>query len=175
MDNNNLNQVIESILFISNKPIKTNELADFLKVDIDEVRKIIDNLKNEYIMNNHGFRIIEIDEGVRLSTAPEMSQYIKDFFKLETKQNPITQAAYEVLSIIALNGPITRQEIEKIRGVSSENIIRSLLERNLIKESGRLDTIGKPLLYDVTELFYQSFGISNKDELLKLFEEDAHK
>ncbi|ABP66553.1 putative transcriptional regulator [Caldicellulosiruptor saccharolyticus DSM 8903] len=165
MDKAAVKSVLESILFLSAEPIEIAKIAKILDISEREVEDCIEELKEEYKNQKRGFIVIKEEKGYTLVTNPENSKYIKEYFEFEQKQSSLSQAAYEVLSIIALNGPITRQEIERIRGVSSDNVIKSLLEKGLIKEAGKLDTIGKPTLYEVTELFYYSLGIQNLEEL----------
>lgn len=172
-----IKSVVESILFLAAEPLDVQKLAKILGVEYEEVKNCVEQLKQEYLQQNRGFLITEQENGYVLVTNPENSGYIREYFDLEQKYISLSQAAYEVLSIVALKGPITRQEIEKIRGVSSENVIKSLIEKGLIREAGRLDTIGKPAVYEVTSLFYTSLGIKDIDELkekiLKIQQEDT--
>ncbi|WAM31097.1 SMC-Scp complex subunit ScpB [Caldicellulosiruptor naganoensis] len=165
MDKMAAKSVIESILLLSTSPLEIGKVAKILGISEEEVENYVEELKEEYIAEKRGFLIVKEEKGYVLITNPENSKYIKEYFEFEQKQSSLSQAAYEVLSIVALNGPITRQEIEKIRGVNCENVIKNLLEKGLIKEAGRLDTIGRPTLYEVTELFYNSLGIKNLEEL----------
>lgn len=165
MDKTIVKSVLESILFLSPEPVTISKVAKVLNISETEVEVCIEELKEEYKTQKRGFIIVKEERGYVLVTNPDNSKYIREYFEFEQKQSSLSQAAYEVLSIIALNGPVTRQEIEKIRGVSSDNVIKSLLEKGLIKEAGKLDTIGKPTLYEVTELFYYSLGIKNLEEL----------
>ncbi|BCS81719.1 SMC-Scp complex subunit ScpB [Anaerocellum diazotrophicum] len=165
MDAAKIKSVIESILFLATEPLNIQKLAKILELEFQEVKNCVEQLRQEYLQQNRGFLIAEQENGYILVTNPENSGYIKEYFDVEQKSVSLSQAAYEVLSIVALKGPITRQEIEKIRGVNSENVIKSLIEKGLIKEAGRLDTIGKPALYEVTSLFYTSLGIKDLEEL----------
>ncbi|WAM34411.1 SMC-Scp complex subunit ScpB [Caldicellulosiruptor morganii] len=169
MDRAAAKSVIESILLMSTSPLEINRLAKILNISEEEVENFIEELKQEYIEAKKGFLIVKEEKGYVLVTNPENSKYIKEYFEFEQKQMALSQAAYEVLSIVALNGPVTRQEIEKIRGVGSENVIKNLLEKGLIKEAGRLETVGRPALYEVTELFYHCLGIKDLEELKQKF------
>lgn len=170
MDKGYLKSVIESILFLSQDAVSTEKIAKVLNIPKDQVENLIDELKEEYYTQKRGFIIVKQTEGYVMVTNPENFKYIREFLNIEQKSSTLSQAAYETLAIIALNGPITRQEVEKIRGVSSDNIIKSLQEKGLIKEAGRLETIGRPVLYEVTELFFRSLGVENLDELKKMAE-----
>uniref|UniRef100_A0A7C5V190 SMC-Scp complex subunit ScpB n=1 Tax=Caldicellulosiruptor owensensis TaxID=55205 RepID=A0A7C5V190_9FIRM len=177
MERIKIKSIVESILFLATEPLDVQKVAKILEVDSQVVKSCIEELKQEYLQQSRGFLITEQENGYVLVTNPENSGYIREYFDLEQKYITLSQAAYEVLSIVALKGPITRQEIEKIRGVSSENVIKSLIEKGLIREAGRLDTLGKPAVYEVTSLFYTSLGIKDIDELkekiLKIQQEDT--
>jgi len=174
MDKLHIKSIIESILFISSEIITSEEIAQVVGVDVTEVEDIFIEMKEEYIKENRGIRIIKKDNGFIMTTNPQNSEYISKFLNINSAKVSLSNVAYEVLIIIALNQPITRQEIEKIRGVSSDSVLKNLLEKGLIKEAGRLDTIGKPVLYEVTDLFLSSIGVSSVDEIKKMFK-DAQK
>lgn len=174
MDKLHIKSIIESILFISSEIITSEEIAQVVGADVTEVENIFIEMNEEYIKENRGIRIIKKDNGFIMTTNPQNSEYISKFFNINSAKVSLSNVAYEVLIIIALNQPITRQEIEKIRGVSSDSVLKNLLEKGLIKEAGRLDTIGKPVLYEVTDLFLSSIGVSSVDEIKKMFK-DAQK
>lgn len=173
MKKEEIKSVIESILFLSSDAVNTDKIAKILGISEEQVLGIIEELMQEYLLQKRGFMIIKQDEGYLMVTNPENERFIKEFLNIDQKSSNLSQAAYETLAIIALNGPVTRQEIERIRGVSSENVIKSLQEKGLIKEAGRLETIGRPVLYEVTDLFFKSLGIEDMNELKNRFATDG--
>lgn len=167
----NYKAIIEAILFVNGSKVSLDRLSDILNVSKDELNYIVSEMLKEYVEDdNRGIKLIRFGDYVQLCTKEFSGEYIE---KLYEKEKPLlSQAALETLAIIAYKQPITRIQIEEIRGVKSEKAINTLLERNLIKESGRLDTIGKPILYSTTDEFLKYFGLASLDELPKI-EEDT--
>jgi segregation and condensation protein B len=131
MENENIKSIIESILFVSGEPIKIKKIAVTAKLTGDEVKKGIEGLKQDLISANRGVRIIEKDEEVQMVTSPENAEYINTFLKNELEQG-LTRASLETLAIVAYRGPLTRMEVEQIRGVNCSFALRYLLLRGLI-------------------------------------------
>ncbi|CDF58182.1 SMC-Scp complex subunit ScpB [Thermobrachium celere] len=161
--------IIESVLFVVGDGIEIKELANIVEIDVKELKKILKDLSEDYEKENRGLILVEYNNKVQLATKPEYSSYIKKIIKPESKQN-LSQAAIETLAIIAYKQPITKVEIDEIRGVRSDRAINTLLERGLIKESGRLETTGRPILYCTTDEFLKYFGFKNINELPELIE-----
>jgi len=159
--------IIESLLFISGDPLSLEEISKILEMDKRRVAEIINNMKGKLEAKNRGISIREINGSYQFYTKFEYSEYVKKLFEPKQKQL-LSQAAYETLAVIAYNKPITKAKIDEIRGVNSESAIAKLLERNLIREAGRLDTPGRPILYETTEEFLRCFGFSSYDDLPKL-------
>jgi len=167
MELQEIESVLESLLFAAGDRVSLDKLSDILEIDKKTIKLILQNMMDRFRNTNRGVIIREIDNGYQLCTNPENYEYVKKLFEPRQKQG-LSQAAYEVLAIIAYLGPVTRAKIEQIRGVNSDSAIARLLERNLIKESGRLDAPGKPVLYDTTEEFLRCFGYKAKSELPSL-------
>ena len=161
--------VIEAILFVSGEPVELGELARALDLTEIEVNDAIMTLQEEYEKNERGIQLIRFNSLVQLKTNETYAAYINRMFQPPQKYN-LTQSAIETLSIIAYRQPVTKAEIEAVRGVKSDYSISVLQEKRLICAVGRKDTIGKPILYGTTEEFLRHFGISSLEELPSLEE-----
>lgn len=153
---------VESLLFVADEPISVGRLADTLAIAPGDVERALSELEATY--DGRGLSLQRVGSLVQLITAPQAAPYIERFLGLEAQTN-ISPAALEALSIIAYRQPITRPEIESIRGVSSDSVLRTLLRVGLIEEVGRAPTVGRPILYGTTFEFLQYFGLSSLDEL----------
>lgn len=161
---NNLKYAIEGILFAAGEPVKAAKLAAVLDVSIKEIQSAVCDLKEEYNSDKRGFNIIDIMEGYQICSRPEYYTYIQEILG-EQRNQPLSNAAMEALAIIAYKQPITRAQIEAIRGVNSDGCVNRLYERGLIEEAGRLDAPGRPILYVTTNTFLRCFGLKSPDEL----------
>lgn len=159
--------IIESLLFVAGEPLKLKEIASIIECDIETTRELIEDLKEEYKALERGIKLISINDEYQLVTKPENSKFIQKLLKTNTRQS-LSQAALETLSIIAYKQPITRINIDEIRGVKSDRAISTLLEKGLIKESGRLDIVGRPVLYSTTDKFLVHFGLENLKQMPSL-------
>ena len=155
---------IESLLFVHGDPISLKEMSSILDEDIQVVGKLMEEFENLYNRPNRGIKVFKIDDKYQLGTKPENEKYIVKLLKTNQRQS-LSQAAIETLSIISYKQPITRVEIEEIRGVRSDKAIQTLLEKDLIKEAGRLEVVGRPILYGTTDNFLKQFGIEKLEEL----------
>lgn len=164
MEFNEIEAVVEGLLFAAGDRLSLDKISQVLQIDKKTVRKIIYKMMDDYRSSNRGIIIREIDNGYQLCTRFELYDYISRLFEPRQRQG-LSQAAYETLAIVAYNSPVTRARIEKIRGVNSDSAIERLIERNLIREAGRLDAPGKPLIYETTEEFLRSFGFRSKADL----------
>ena len=158
---------VEGILFAAGEPVKASKLAVVLDCDIETIHRAVNELKTEYNENHRGFNIIDIMDGYQICSRPEYYTYIQEILG-EQRNQPLSNAAMEALAIIAYKQPITRGQIERIRGVNSDGCVNRLYERGLIDEAGRLDAPGKPILYATTPLFLRCFGISTLKDLPEL-------
>lgn len=163
----NIKYAVEGILFAAGEPVKAAKLAAVLDCDIEDIYRAVEELKREYNENHRGFNIIDIMEGYQICSRPEYYTYIQEILG-EQRNQPLSNAAMEALAIIAYKQPITRGQIERIRGVNSDGCVNRLYERGLIDEAGRLDAPGKPILYVTTPLFLRCFGISTLNDLPKI-------
>lgn len=154
---------IEALIFLSKEPISFNELIKFYKIEREEVEKVLNSLKEK--RKNTGINIKIENEVVYLVSNSLYGEDVKRFFNPELKIKKLTKATMETLAIIAYKGPITKSEIEQIKGVSVEKTISNLLEKNLIYISGKRKTIGTPNVFEVTEDFFSYLNVKNKDEL----------
>jgi segregation and condensation protein B len=163
-------RIIEALLFVSVKPLTTRELSRILQpLTGAQISKIIKELKNEYNEQERSFRIIEIAGGYELSTLPEYSPWLAKLEK-EKKAKQASIAALETLAILAYKQPITRVEIEEIRGVDASGVIATLMDRGFIRLVGRKEIPGRPLMYGTTDLFLEHFGLKSLGELPDLQE-----
>lgn len=160
----NIKYAIEGILFAAGEPVKASKLAIVLETDVETVKNAISELKEEYNNDHRGFNIIDILEGYQICSRPEYYTYIQEILG-EQRTQPLSNAAMEALAIIAYKQPITKGQIEHIRGVNSDGCVNRLYERGLIEEKGRLDAPGRPILYVTTENFLRCFGLTNPKEL----------
>jgi segregation and condensation protein B len=165
MDNNNLSAVLEAILFIAGEPIETKRISEALGITELEIIGAIDTLKNKY-KDDSGIKLLYFGNCLQLSTNPIYKDQVEMMLNPIQKKS-LSQASMEVLSIIAYKQPITRSEIEDIRGVKCDYSVMWLLQKGLIEEVGRKDTIGKPMLFGTTDIFLRQFGLSSLNELPK--------
>lgn len=161
---NDIKYAIEGILFAAGEPVKAAKLAVVLDTEIDNVTEAVELLKQEYDEHHRGFNIIEINEGYQICSRPEYYGYIQEILG-ERRNQPLSNAAMEALTIIAYKQPITRAQVEHIRGVNSDGCVNRLYERGLIDEAGRLDAPGRPILYVTTDTFLRCFGLKSPKDL----------
>ena len=157
---------VEAILFASGDAISAEKIARMIDIPVEHVEDILFDLKEKYKSDEHGITIRQVADGYQMCTKKEYATIIGS---LELVREPkLSRPALETLSIIAFRQPVTKQEIEFIRGVKSERILGSLLDGRFIKEAGRKDTIGRPILYATTKHFLTAFGLNSLLDLPKL-------
>lgn len=164
MEKNQYKNIIETLLFVATKPVRLTELAEVIGISIDDVKNLLEELKEEY--KDRGLQIIQIAGGYQLATKPEYSEYVKKF--TSSPPTKLSKPATETLAIIVYRQPITKPEIEKLRGVNVDGVINTLLEKKLIKISGRKEVPGRPFLFVTTPEFLSYFGINSLSDLPKL-------
>lgn len=174
MEIKNIEAVIEGLLFASGDMLSLEKISEIIEVDRKTTRLILNNMIINYQNSKRGILLREINGSYQLCTRQEHHDYIKKLFEPRQKQG-ISQAAFETLAIIAYNGPITKAKIEQIRGVNCDSAITRLLERNLIREAGRMDVPGKPMLFETTEEFLRSFGFRSLADLPQLEMNEAEE
>lgn len=165
---------IEAILFASGEPVASSRLAEVLEIDEETVVRFAEDLMNEINMRDGGIRMIRLDDQYQLCTRKEYAQVIRTALDMR-RNTPLSQAAMEVLAIVAYNQPVTKAFVEQVRGVDCSAVLQGLVQKNLIEEKGRLELPGRPLLYGTTPVFLRCFGVSKLSELppLPKQEEDA--
>jgi len=163
-------KTIEALLFLSEEPVRADRLALVLSTTPEEAEKLARELKADFSASQRGLQVIEVAGGFQMGTRPELAPYLEIAFSEDLSSN-LSTAALEALAIIAYKQPVTRIEIESIRGVRSEHVLENLLKRKLIKISGRKEGPGRPLLYSTTADFLKYFGLKDLGDLPPL-EED---
>lgn len=161
--------IIESLLFVSGEPLKLRDIAAIIECSIELAKEFIDELRRRYEIEERGIKLININDEYQLVTKPQNTNYVQKLLKTNTRQS-LSQAALETLAIIAYKQPITRVNIDEIRGVKSDRAVLTLLDKGLIKETGRLDVAGRPILYSTTDKFLVNFGLENLDQMPSLDE-----
>lgn len=164
METNNYEAAIEAILFTMGESVEIDKIAKAFEIKESQVRKIVKGMQEKLEDDSRGIRIIELENAYQLCTKPEMYDYIIKVAK-QPRRQVLTDVMMETLSIIAYKQPITKSEIERIRGVKSDFAVNKLVEYELVQEVGRLDTPGRPLLFGTTEEFLRRFGVESSDNL----------
>ncbi|MFQ5766832.1 MAG: SMC-Scp complex subunit ScpB [Acidobacteriota bacterium] len=157
--------LLEALLFVSERSISPQELASFLPDCTEkQIREQLTHLAHRHATGNGGLQVEEVAGGFRLTTRPDLGEAIKEFFRLKNRHR-LSRAALETIAIIAYKQPVTHPEIQEIRGVSAEGVLKTLLERRLIKIGGRRATVGKPMVYKTTRTFLEYFSLASLDDL----------
>jgi len=159
---------IEALLFASGNPIDARKISQIIEIPSEQVNVLIDQLILEMADDMRGLTIVKVAAGYQLCTKPELSTIVKKLAQVQDSK--LSLAAMETLSIVAFKQPITKQEIENIRGVKVDKVLTKLVERQMIKELGRKETIGRPILYGTTDEFLKSFGLNRLQDLPPLNE-----
>ncbi|HEV3408831.1 MAG TPA: SMC-Scp complex subunit ScpB [Chthoniobacterales bacterium] len=174
-----LTRVIEALLFSAQKPLTTRELQaaikaaggedeleqnEFAKISEAEVAAALEQLKIEYIEQHRAFQLVEKADGWQLASEPAYARWVRQLYPA-AKPARLSPPALETLAIIAYRQPITRADVEAVRGVAIDGVLQNLMERGLVKIAGRADVPGRPLLYETTQFFLEHFGLRNLDEL----------
>jgi segregation and condensation protein B len=154
---------VEALLLVANEPLSKDRLAEILQLCPDDIADILLELKERYTLPTSGLTLVEVNGGYKLGTKPEMSQYIEILYHQPAQG--LSGAAVEVLAIIAYKQPVTKGEVDFLRGVQSDRALATLVEKSLVKEVGRKEGPGRPILYGTTEQFLLHFGLKSLDEL----------
>lgn len=169
MDSRELKSIIESLLFTWGDPLDIKDISSIVEVGEKELSNIMQEMIDEFDYNMRGIKIIKINNSYQLGTRPENFEWIKKLSNPKVTKN-LSNAALETLSIIAYRQPIIKSDIEAIRGVRCDKAIETLVERGLIAEKGRLERVGRPILYGTTDVFLRCFGLENLESLPPLNE-----
>lgn len=159
--------VIEAVLFTMGESVEISKLADAVGEDVKTTKAIINDMMEKFSEESRGVTIIELEDAYQMCTKGDMYEYLLKVAKAPRKF-VLTDALLETLSIVAYKQPITRLEVERVRGVNSDHAVNRLVEFGLVEEVGRLDAPGRPLLFGTTEEFLRSFGVRSLDELPEL-------
>jgi segregation and condensation protein B len=175
-----LEKIIEALLFSAHKPLSIREITtairgaeddpatetsnEFARVKHAEVAAALEQLKVEYIQQNRAFRVVERAEGWQVATDPEFAKWVRQLFPTP-KPARLSAPGLETLAIIAYRQPITRADVEAVRGVNIDGVLQTLMERGLVKIAGRAEIPGRPLVYETTQFFLDHFGLRSLDEL----------
>lgn len=162
----NILNELEAIIFLSNDPIEIEDLAEHFEKNVDEMKNLLLELKDK--RKDTGIHLSLINGTVKFVTNPLCGENVQKFFDPEVKIKKLSKSSMETLTIIAFKGPITKGEIEKIKGVSVDSSVQTLIEKNLIHSVGRKKALGNPKLYEVTENFYGYVGVNSKEELFSM-------
>lgn len=164
MEQSSLAGIIEAILFVCGEPVAVADIAHSLNMTELELEGAVQRLKDAYDLEQRGLKLNRFGGSLQLSIRPEYAPYVEQLLQPVQKQS-LSQAALETLSIIAYRQPVTKTDIEAVRGVKSDYSVQSLLGKGLIQEVGRKETLGRPILYATTEKFLSHFGIESLDQL----------
>lgn len=167
MEIGKIEAIIEAILFACGREVKIKEFVSALEMNEEDIIKIIENMNEEFKKINRGIEIIRMNDSYQMCTKKEYYEYIYPILDKRSKPN-LSNAALEILAIIAYNSGVTKAEIEMIRGVNSDATIYKLMEYNLIEEAGKLDMPGKPMSYRTTSNFLKMFGYNSLEDLPNL-------
>jgi segregation and condensation protein B len=164
-DGAELRAILEAIVYVTDEPLSAQQIAAALQQPVDKVKRQLDSLVEEFALPAHGLSIREVAGGYKMATKAEHHEAVRSFVKKLTPPLKLSLPALETLAVIAYKQPVTTPEIMDIRGVQGAGVLKTLLDRKLIKESGRKDVIGKPILYKTTKEFLVQFGLKDLNEL----------
>lgn len=167
MSEDNVKIIIEALLFSSDKPLTLERIKRVLDLETDEIRRELETLKAEYEKDKRGIRITEIAGGFQMITAPDSAPFLKKLYKARRVEK-LSKPALETLSIVAYKQPVTRLEIESIRNVDVDGVVKHLVNKDLIRICGRRKAPGRPYVFSTTRQFLEYFGLKSLDELPKI-------
>lgn len=168
-----LKAILEAVVYITDEPLSAQQMAAALQQPIDKIKRLLNEIVAEFSKPEHGLSVREVAGGYKMATKVEHHEAVRAFVKKLTPPLKLSLAALETLAVIAYKQPVTAPEIMEIRGVQGVGVLKTLLDRKLIAESGRKNVVGKPILYKTTKEFLVQFGLKDVTELptLKEFEE----
>ncbi|MCK8825724.1 SMC-Scp complex subunit ScpB [Fuchsiella alkaliacetigena] len=160
----NKKALVEALLFMAAEPIEVAEISKVSDLTAVEIEEALEQLEQDYQDHNRGMELIQIGEGFRLQTKPQYATYVEELYQPEVEKS-LTPASLETLTIVAYKQPVTRAEIEDIRGVNVEKALRTLQKKDLVTKLGRKDTIGNPIIYGTSDKFLEYFGLEDLSQL----------
>ena len=168
MEQGQVKRIIEALLFVAEKPLTIAQIKEVLEEEDSQVIKgQIEKLRNDYKDTGRSFNITEVAGGYRITTDPEYAPWLKKLYR-RSRAERLSRPSLETLAIVAYRQPVTRQEVEDIRGVNVEGVLKTLLDRALVRYCGRKPVAGRPFLYGTTRQFLEFFGLQSLDDLPKL-------
>lgn len=167
----NLDSIIEAVLFASGEPIEAEKLCDALDIGISEVTAALEALAQKYARGG-GIELLKLNNAYQLATKKELADHVKSVLEIK-RSTALSPAAMEALTVVAYNQPVTKGFVESVRGVDSSGVVNSLVEKGLLCEAGRLDLPGRPIAYKTTDNFLRSFGLSSLTDLPELPEQSG--
>lgn len=166
-NNDNLVSTLEAMLFAAGDPVEASKLSEVLEIDIETIEKALGYLSAQYDERSSGLMLIRIDSKYQLCTREQYSEEVRRLMEIK-KNTPLSNAAFEVLAVIAYNKTVTKSFVEQVRGVDCSGPISTLVQKGLIEEKGRLDLPGRPLVYGTTDRFLRCFSLNSLDDLPEL-------
>ena len=170
---NNIIGKLEAMLFASGEPVEAARLAEVLELDVENITKMLSHLADTYDEKNSGIQLIRVDGKYQLCTREAYADDVRKLLEIK-KNTPLSQAALEVLAVVAYNQPVTKAFVEQVRGVDCSGVLGSLTTKGLVEEKGRLELPGRPLLYGTTENFLRCFNLESIENLPPLPESDKN-
>jgi len=164
---NDMVSALEAVLFAGGEPVSSARLCEVFEIDDETLSKVLKLLSNKLEDNNSGVKLLTLGDSYQLASRTEYAEYVRRAFDIKRK-TPLSQAALEVLAVIAYNQPCTRSFVEQVRGVDCSGVVSTLVEKELIEERGRLELPGRPLLYGTTSTFLRSFSLQSLNNLPEL-------
>ena len=164
MNVNEMQAAAEAMLFACGEPLEIDRIAEILEIDAENAESLVLNIAAKYDDSNSGIKIVKMDRKYQICTRKEYAEQVRDILDMK-KNAPLSQAAFEVLAVVAYNQPITKAYIEQVRGVDCSGVISTLCQKGLIEEVGRLELPGRPLIYGTTAEFLKCFCINSLDDL----------
>lgn len=164
MERNELCAIIEAVLFVAGEPVEKAAMLEAFQVTPDQLNEALDALEGEYDFSRRGIRLLRFGSCMQLATRPDYAPYVERLLQPIQRQS-LSQAALETLAVVAYKQPVTRSEVEAIRGVKCDYSIQSLIQKRLIQDVGRKETLGRPILYGTTDEFLRHFCIASLEEL----------
>jgi segregation and condensation protein B len=167
MSSENIKSTVEALIFASGDPISTDRICEILDCTEDEALACISDLSAEYKNRGSAMQIIKLNDSWQMTTLPQYAAPIRRMLEIQ-RNTPLSQAAFEVLAVVAYNQPVTKSFVEQVRGVDCSGVISSLVEKGLVEERGRLELPGRPLIYGTTDRFLRCFSLETLSDLPEL-------
>lgn len=164
MNLNEMTSALEAVLFASGEPLSLDRISNIFVIDLETAEKVVLSLQDKLNSAKSGLKVVKLGSNYQLCTRPEYAEPIKAALDLKRK-TPLSAAAFEVLSVVAYNQPVTKAFVEQVRGVDCSGVITTLVDKQLLEERGRLELPGRPLLYGTTDNFLRCFGLSSLADL----------